>query len=82
MTRLQKALEDKDNRKGLHGVQTKYDSVPGRPDIWAGCCPAFIGIADEDLDDKTMMGDYGAVTGCRGITCVECWNKELRNESI
>lgn len=34
-----------------------------------------------DMSDGTRIWDeLGNTTGCRGITCKECWNKEENNE--
>ena len=41
-----------------------------------GCCPYFLGLG-EDLDKDTLMEKHDEIIGCRGITCQECWDKEL-----
>lgn len=28
-------------------------------------------------DDTAVRGSSGLAIGCNGITCVECWNKEI-----
>jgi hypothetical protein len=72
MTRKEKALLQVDNREYEYGIETQYTNG-----TWAGCCPLFIDCGDDDCEDPTKIGNYGSITGCRGITCVECWNKDV-----
>ena len=41
------------------------------------CCPYFLDCGEDDLDEATKVGVYGDIKGCRGITCEQCWDKEL-----
>ena len=41
------------------------------------CCPYYIDCGKDDLDELTMVGKIGNVKGCRGLTCEQCWNKEV-----
>lgn len=44
-------------------------------------CPSLIG-EELHLDDDTQVLDKNDnVVGCRGITCIECWNQEYNNEN-
>jgi len=72
MTRKDKALLKPDNRVFEHGIETKYSNG-----TWHGCCPFYIDCGNENMDDNTRIGKYGDVTGCRGITCKECWDKDV-----
>lgn len=39
------------------------------------CCPVEYG---SKIDPETeTQDDDGLTTGCRGITCVACWDKEV-----
>lgn len=40
------------------------------------CCPYFIDMGEDNLDDYSVIEENNKVIGCRGITCEECWNKE------
>lgn len=72
MTRKEKALLTSDNREVNGDIETQY--VDGS---WHICCPSFIDCGDDDCDDKTRIEEYGSVIGCRGITCKECWLKDV-----
>ncbi|MCR3759202.1 hypothetical protein KYB31_09390 [Clostridium felsineum] len=40
-------------------------------------CPYDYGLG-LDLDSQTVkLNEYTDATGCRGITCKECWGKEI-----
>lgn len=41
-------------------------------------CPSQFCVGPK-IDDKTRKYN-GIVIGCRGITCVECWNKEYKED--
>ena len=44
-----------------------------------GRCPALIASIAPFADYYTLIYDKrGFVIGCRGITCVECWNQEAK----
>ena len=45
-----------------------------------GACP---GVFDEDwpaYNAETAQKEGANITGCRGITCQECWNQEAAND--
>ncbi len=40
-------------------------------------CPYFLDVGEDDADAGTTVEDSnGNVLGCRGITCVKCWDRE------
>ena len=41
------------------------------------CCPYYINCGEDDLDEQTKVGEYGDIRGCRGISCDQCWDKEI-----
>ena len=44
-------------------------------------CPFDHKENDVDVDKKTLLkDDEGHPTGCRGITCEECWNTKVEGE--
>ncbi|MGE5822824.1 MAG: hypothetical protein ACM31M_09650 [Nitrososphaerota archaeon] len=72
MTRIEKALLDKENREINGDIQTMYCDG-----TWAYCCPFYISCGSDDLDEQTVKKDHtDKILGCRGITCSECWRKE------
>lgn len=70
MKRYEKALLDYPNDIVAH----KTDGIIKDTKIY-DCCPYYLDAGEDDLDESTRVGDYGSVTGCRGITCIECWDK-------
>lgn len=72
MTRLEKA-------RGIYKNDIVYT-------VWKNdvktfdCCPYFLDCGEDDLDTLSKVGDYGSIQGCRGITCEQCWNKEVSND--
>lgn len=40
------------------------------------CCPYYLDMGEDNLDDYSVIESNNKVIGCRGITCEECWNKE------
>lgn len=48
-------------------------------------CPGMFGVGpvidfDNNKADKDSHGYY-LTNGCRGITCIECWNKESEKKT-
>ena len=75
MTRIEKALLNPDNREIDTGdIESKYFNFG-----WIRICPFCIDSTWEDCDDDSMLLDNECkyTLGCRGITCKECWNKEI-----
>ena len=50
-----------------------------KADILTDSCPAHEdGCGKEQVDEKTkVLDEADLITGCRGITCIECWDKEV-----
>ena len=44
-------------------------------------CPSLIGEELHIDDDTQVLDKNDNVVGCRGITCIECWNQEYNNEN-
>lgn len=40
------------------------------------CCPKHLGCGLDVADKDTIVEYLGEVTGCKGITCEKCWEKE------
>lgn len=71
MTRYQKAL-------GYYPeeIVTPKGKLLGKDIMIIDCCPFYLDAGMDDLDEATKVGEFGNITGCRGITCVECWGKD------
>lgn len=41
------------------------------------CYPYFLNCGTDDLDEDTKIGNIPNITGCRGISCKECWDKPI-----
>lgn len=72
MTRREKALLDHANRDVDGYIETMYADG-----TWASCCPFFIDCGNDDYDEQAAAGRNGKVRGCRDVTCVQCWSKEV-----
>lgn len=70
MTRLEKAYEEFPTGLIYEGCTLQnFD-----------CCPYFLDLGDDNLDQYSTKEKDNEVIGCRGITCKECWNKEYIGE--
>lgn len=43
-------------------------------------CPYYLGVGCDDVDERTEEVIDGRTYGCNGISCVECWNKEYKED--
>lgn len=48
-----------------------------KEDYLTNFCPFNLGVDDTDYSGEFGYGDNVAITGCRGISCFECWNGEV-----
>jgi|LGOV01.1.fsa_nt_gb hypothetical protein len=71
MTRLEKLAQDIKNKV------YRLDDVT--IDEYLDYCPYFLDCGDDDYDNRTAIFDGIDIEaiGCRGITCKQCWNKEM-----
>lgn len=75
MTKREQALLNTNVREAINGdIEIKCSETS-----WWLCCPSYINMEWEDVDDDSMKLDdkFEYTIGCRGITCKECWNKEI-----
>ena len=70
MTRLEKAYEKYPTGLIYEGCTLKN----------FGCCPYYLDLGNDNLDEYSTIEKDNEVIGCRGITCEECWNKEYISE--
>lgn len=73
MKRIEKAYMDYPN--GI--VLPKSNNIIKDTKI-IDCCPYFLDCGEDNLDELSKVGDYGNIKGCKGITCEQCWNKEIK----
>lgn len=66
MTRLEKAYQEYPNGLIYEGCTLQK----------LQCCPYFIDMGDDNMDEDTLVESREGVIGCRGITCVQCWGKQ------
>jgi hypothetical protein len=73
MKRIDKAFENFPD-----GICDDDDKFISKENYINEYCPYNLQVSEEDYDwSKGTVGDSSDIKGCRGITCIECWNKEL-----
>ena len=43
-------------------------------------CPQYVYNNGLHYDKETAVSSIDGITGCRGITCKECWAQEAKDE--
>ena len=63
---------------GVYKWHGDYDEIAARL-IRENCPGDILDWGEPVVDEKTAAFDTnGHIAGCRGITCKECWNKEVK----
>ena len=61
---------------GVYKWQGNYDEMAAKL-IRENCPGDILDWGEPVVDEKTAkFNNISYITGCRGITCKECWNKE------